>query len=161
MEVAYATLIGFLCLVEILIGLTLTAKSYQGPDKDAICARLLWPVEMFTLLLVCYSVWGVMTLFDELHVGGIGGYGFWEVFLCIAGAGVVFSVKNIVAPLMIAIAFAWSTYQFMTYGVLEFFPAYEFFVEILLYWAPQWVQMTYLVGMFGYMLLMTVLTIYE
>lgn len=127
------------------IGQKPLANTYIPIDNksgEIVAIRVFSPLMIFGVILACYAMFGIMTLFEPNF--SYGNNEFWPVFGGIGGVGVIFFLKNLIAPLMLAITLAWGVFQFAVNDVWSLVPIYAFFLEALLFWAPDWVQIGYI-----------------
>jgi len=146
MDVFFQIFIGFICLVILFGGGFWTFASYVIPiengNREMVAFRAFSPLVIFGVILACYGMFGIMTLFEPNF--SYGNNEFWPVFGGIAGVGVIFFLKNLIAPMMLAITLAWGVFQFAINDVWSLVPIYAFILEVLLFWAPDWVQIGYI-----------------
>lgn len=148
METFSHILIGALCLAFLTGGGILTGLSYAAPE-ELIFWRLFSPVGLFLLLMVAYIVFAVMTLFDANY--GIPFGLFLKVLGSLFALGIVFSLKNLIAPMFVAFTASWAVYNGVLYSDWALIPIYGFIVEVLMFWAPEWVQSGYIWGSMIYL----------
>lgn len=149
--------VGVGCLVLFTGGAYLTFLLYADVDPDTIAIRLILPILFFVVLLAGHLFFGLLTLFDKDYVRT--GTGFWTIFFTILGTGIVFSVKNIVAPFFLGLALSWALYYGALYGNWELIPIYSFMFDYLLFWAPEWINRSYTIGSLIYLLWATLVSL--
>ena len=142
MDVLYSIFIGLFCLGQLLLGCFWWVINQQNITEDEELFRYGAPVAIGGVCLVGLTGWFLLTLFDERVQNDID-Y-FLEVFMSIAGLTVFFTIKNVLAPVLITGATAWTSYIFLSYGEFNWFPWYSAIIELLLFWAPSWFQVTYI-----------------
>lgn len=141
METVSHLIVGLICLGLFIGGGILTVWSY-GASEGIIIFRLFAPVGLFLLLMISYVVFSIMTLFDPNY--SISLDFLFKVLGGLLGVGVIFSLKNIVAPLFVALTLAWAIYNGVVHSEWLLIPVYAFIIDFLLFWAPDWVQVGYI-----------------
>ncbi|WP_049643194.1 hypothetical protein [Candidatus Rhodobacter oscarellae] len=149
MDLVLHVFIGGFSALIVASGAAATFVTYRRCDEAKIVLRLSAPPIFFGFVLFCYGVYGVLSLFDPESVEPE--YGFANRFFSIFGVGVIASLKNVFAPLVVAITLAWGIYQWGIHDSWELIPLYEAVVEGLLFWAPQWLQTAYIYVSLAYM----------
>ena len=157
MEILINCAIGLLCLSQLAIGLIWTNYCYETASDSEIKIKLCAPILIFALALIGHFAWGILTLIDN-HAE-IDTKEFFYISASITALGAVFLFKNLIAPLFLMLATAWSTYMYLTYGIAELVPVYDFILEVLLFWAPNWMQVTYVWGSMVYLLIGSVVSL--
>lgn len=142
MIVLKSILAGAVCFGILCVGLRLTVRSYTDQEGDALAIRLLAPPVIFSMLLFFYCVYGIYSLFDSNPPRVDIGY--WGVFSSIFALGILYSVKNLVAPLVLAVLLSWLVYNGICHGQWELIPIYRTLAEGLLDWTFRWVQIGYI-----------------
>lgn len=120
----------------------MTVAGYRNGSEKVIKIRAFSPLVIFGIILSCYSLFGFMSLFDRSFT--YEDNPFWPVFWGIAGTGIIFFLKNLIAPFMIAVALAWAVFQYAVNDIWSLVPIYSFIIEALLFWAPSWIQVGYI-----------------
>ena len=115
----------------------------QRRDEEFPGPRYKIPVAIGGLFLIGLIVWYIFTLFDTKSNPSF--FYVFQVSLSIIGLTILFSIKNFFAPIFIMGALSWTTYNLLQYGIIDFFPIYEFIFAYLLWWAPKWVQYGYMI----------------
>ena len=158
METLYFILVGAIAFAIFAVGVALTFATYIVPIEDGneelIAIRLFLPPVLFLAVLIFYGFFGILTLFDDSF--SHAQHPFWDIFASLVGLGIVFSLKNVIAPAILGATAAWAVYKLMMYGGWELFPIYWLILEGLLFWAPDWIQIGYIYGSIAALIASTV-----
>ena len=133
--------IGFLSLILIIAGIAWQAFTYIGDEEAGEVAfyKYASPVAIGLVCLVSYSLFGLMSWIASNEVER-----FWPIFGSIIGLTIVFGIKNLVGPFFLGLALSWAVFQRFINGAWDLIPVYDVVIDALLFWAPSWVQITYI-----------------
>lgn len=157
MSTVYDIIIGVICKIVLLLSIVWQYIVWISDANSKYGSlKYVGPLLLDSTIPVFYAMTGLLALFS-----GYNKDGFFRVLSSIFGLTIIFPLKNLVGPFLVGLAVTWAVAKAYFFGVWELVPLFYQLAESLLFWAPNWAQLSYVWGALIWFLVSGVIALTE